>query len=315
MSGPGQTTLVRLEKASRRPAPNFAAESEENGVNEQIPGRRNKLGLALAGGGFRASLFHLGVLRRMAELDLLRYVEVLSTVSGGSIIGALYALLLKKRLEKAETGGRLGRDAYLALVDELQQTLITGIQKNLRLRLFRNPLGILRVLITPQSLGRRMARLYERHLYRSVVDELEPGGWWRSKFRPGRIPLRRIRIDPGGSKMGNGIEAYNREVVAASVNRAPDEPPGSVVTKLVLNATSLNSGARFWFASSEIGDWFLGHFRHSEVRDLLRRKPRSRFEARNWVATRSHLPRGGARGQGARRGRRHPRVGRLCSGG
>jgi len=59
---------------------------------------RPKLGLALAGGGFRASLFHLGVLRRLAELDLLRYVEVLSTVSGGSIIGTLYVLHLKNAL-------------------------------------------------------------------------------------------------------------------------------------------------------------------------------------------------------------------------
>src|SRR5580658_5007428 len=37
-----------------------------------------KLGLALSGGGFRASFFHIGVLARLAELDLLRYVEVLS---------------------------------------------------------------------------------------------------------------------------------------------------------------------------------------------------------------------------------------------
>src|SRR5215472_14107545 len=37
-----------------------------------------KLGLALSGGGFRASLFHVGVLARLAELDLLRHVEVLS---------------------------------------------------------------------------------------------------------------------------------------------------------------------------------------------------------------------------------------------
>lgn len=65
--------------------------------------RRSKLGLALAGGGFRASLFHLGVLHRMAELDPLRSSEVLSTVSGGSIIGALYILLLKKRLDNAVT--------------------------------------------------------------------------------------------------------------------------------------------------------------------------------------------------------------------
>ena len=48
-----------------------------------------KVGLALSGGGFRASLFHIGVLARLAELDLLRSVEVLSCVSGGSsIIGA-----------------------------------------------------------------------------------------------------------------------------------------------------------------------------------------------------------------------------------
>ena len=52
-------------------------------------GPDQKLGLALSGGGFRASLFHIGVLARMAELDLLRHVGVLSTVSGGSIIGAL----------------------------------------------------------------------------------------------------------------------------------------------------------------------------------------------------------------------------------
>ena len=31
--------------------------------------RGGKVGLALSGGGFRASLFHLGVLARLAELD------------------------------------------------------------------------------------------------------------------------------------------------------------------------------------------------------------------------------------------------------
>src|SRR5262245_18091552 len=45
---------------------------------------RGKVGLALSGGGFRASLYHIGVLAKLAELDLLRYVEYLSCVSGGS---------------------------------------------------------------------------------------------------------------------------------------------------------------------------------------------------------------------------------------
>ena len=39
---------------------------------------RGKIGLALSGGGFRASLYHIGVLARLAELDLLRLVEYLS---------------------------------------------------------------------------------------------------------------------------------------------------------------------------------------------------------------------------------------------
>ena len=61
-----------------------------------------RLGLALSGGGFRAAFFHLGVLARMAELDLLRQVESISTVSGGSIIGALYYIHLKNLLETVE---------------------------------------------------------------------------------------------------------------------------------------------------------------------------------------------------------------------
>ena len=36
----------------------------------------------------------------MAEMDVLRHVEVLSCVSGGSIIGAYYYLELKKMLEQ-----------------------------------------------------------------------------------------------------------------------------------------------------------------------------------------------------------------------
>jgi NTE family protein len=42
-----------------------------------------KLGLALSGGGFRSAFFHVGVLARLAEADLLRKVDVISSVSGG----------------------------------------------------------------------------------------------------------------------------------------------------------------------------------------------------------------------------------------
>lgn len=243
-------------------------------MSAQPSPKRHKLGLALAGGGFRASLFHLGVLHRLAELDLLRYVEVLSTVSGGSIIGALYALLLKQRLDRPESRGRLSRDGYVALVDELHRILVRGVQRNLRTRLFLNPVGILRVLLTPRSLGQRMARLYERYVYRDAAHKLRRDGVWRRIMRPGWIPLADLHVKPGGATIEGGIEMYNRRIVDDAVRRPAGsrDAPGSVVTKLVLNATSLNSGARFWFSAVELGDWFLGHFRADEFDELHRRK-------------------------------------------
>ena len=47
-----------------------------------------RIAVALSGGGFRASIFHLGVLLRMAELGWLKDVDVFSAVSGGSIVAA-----------------------------------------------------------------------------------------------------------------------------------------------------------------------------------------------------------------------------------
>lgn len=52
-----------------------------------------QIGLALSGGGMRAAVFHLGVLRRLADEDLLEAVSQLSTVSGGSLMTA--ALIAK----------------------------------------------------------------------------------------------------------------------------------------------------------------------------------------------------------------------------
>src|SRR5262249_1848307 len=49
-----------------------------------------KVGLALSGGGSRAIAFHLGCLRALHRLGLLDRVAILSTVSGGSVVGAYF---------------------------------------------------------------------------------------------------------------------------------------------------------------------------------------------------------------------------------
>ena len=50
-----------------------------------------RIGLALSGGGSRAMAFHLGCLRALNDYGLLTSVSTLSSVSGGSVIAALYA--------------------------------------------------------------------------------------------------------------------------------------------------------------------------------------------------------------------------------
>lgn len=57
-----------------------------------VSGKQKRLGLALSGGGFRAAAFHLGVMRKLRELNLLEKIDVFSCVSGGSIAGAFVVL-------------------------------------------------------------------------------------------------------------------------------------------------------------------------------------------------------------------------------
>ena len=53
--------------------------------------KRRNIGLALSGGGFRAAAFQLGCLRALNDLRVLDQIQVISSVSGGSLISAMYA--------------------------------------------------------------------------------------------------------------------------------------------------------------------------------------------------------------------------------
>ena len=48
----------------------------------------HRIGLALSGGGFRATLFHLGMVRFLREANILPQVTHITSVSGGSILAA-----------------------------------------------------------------------------------------------------------------------------------------------------------------------------------------------------------------------------------
>jgi NTE family protein len=78
MTGPNR---MRLDHRLRQCRPqNFMSEVKK------------RLGLSLSGGGYRASAFHLGTLKKLQEMNILNKVDVLSTISGGSITGAAWCL-------------------------------------------------------------------------------------------------------------------------------------------------------------------------------------------------------------------------------
>jgi hypothetical protein len=58
----------------------------------KFSGRIDSLALSLSGGGVRAVGFHLGTMSMLQRLELLEKVEILSSVSGGSMPGIGYAL-------------------------------------------------------------------------------------------------------------------------------------------------------------------------------------------------------------------------------
>jgi predicted acylesterase/phospholipase RssA len=207
-----------------------------------------KVGLALSGGGFRASLFHIGVLARMAELDMLRYVEVLSCVSGGSIVGAHYYLEVRRLLqEKPDT--EITRQDYIDLVQRVARDFLVAIQKNLRLRLFANWMVNFISLIAPgYTRTTHLGVLFEEYIYSRVRDGHKEGRRW----------LNELQIMPKG-----GRSDFNPKV--DNWARAAKAPI------LLLNATTLNTGHNWQFAVSWMGEPPLGASSPVDRNDILRR--------------------------------------------
>jgi NTE family protein len=200
-----------------------------NLIDFRAAAQHGKTGLALSGGGFRASLFHIGVLAKLAELDLLRYVDVISTVSGGSIIGAYYYLKIKELLE----GRRLDKlapspTAYVWIVQELETDFLRAVQKNMRMRTFLDRHKNARMLREGYSPTDRMAELYTEHFYTSVQGT--EGIFLKD------LPIKPMVFPPAE-------DSYK-------------------IPRLILNATALNTGHLWQFTGHCIGEEVSKYERH-----------------------------------------------------
>lgn len=207
--------------------------SEAGRVLEEFVGERDavrgllrgKVGLALSGGGFRASFFHIGVLASLAEKDMLRHVEVLSCVSGGSIVGAYYYLKLRQLLE---TGQKLNASDYVRIVGEIHTEFLARVQQNIRARALAEFSTCLRLIFKPyHTRTRRVGELLEEYVFGFVPEQ-------------GARRLRKLTINVPGEPTFNP-KSHNW--------RRWDKVP-----ILLLNATTLNTGHNWQFAATWMGE-------------------------------------------------------------
>jgi predicted acylesterase/phospholipase RssA len=245
--------------SSRAALASFAETIDESGMNRclaalvSVSGAANtpagtlqirkegKTGLALSGGGFRASLFHIGVLAALAEQNKLKDVEVISCVSGGSIIGAFYYLKLKELLEE-QTDQEIDRSHYINIVKEIEDEFLKGVQSNLRMRVLSSFRSTLRMLADKSySRTHRLGELYEEFFYRPLIEKAYARSKNRSKaLNEDAVLMRDLRVSPAGETGFNiGTDNWKRS------NKVP---------QLVINATSVNTGHNWQFTATFMGE-------------------------------------------------------------
>lgn len=215
-----------------------------------------KIGLALSGGGFRASLYHLGVLARLAELDVLRQVEVVSCVSGGAIVGAHYYLKVRHLLQ-TKSEDEITRDDYIILVRDMIEEFVAGVQENVRMSVPLNPFKTLQMLWRKDySRTTRAGELYEKYLYSRVEDGEQTGERWISGLMV--APL---------IKDSDGKTANDADFAPKYQNWRRD----AKIPILVLNAACLNTGHTWQFTAAWMGESPHGIDSEIDGNDRLRR--------------------------------------------
>jgi NTE family protein len=198
-----------------------------------------KIGLALSGGGSRAMAFHLGCLRALDRLGLLSRIDVLSTVSGGSVIGVFFhahdgdfASFEAKMREILSQGlaKRMCRKLFSLLGLKVAAAFLLIGSVAIVVALIRTAIGILR-LTTPSSLARHF----------EAVDI--------------RSPLHRF------ASRTSLLEAALDELLFGGASMSGLRPK----PHLVVNATELRTGSAFRFGTKESGSWRWGKLHRNDV--------------------------------------------------
>ncbi len=126
-----------------------------------------RIGLAFSGGGFRATCFGLGCLRALHDQGVLSRVAVISGISGGSLIAAMYAY---------------GPTAFDAFDDQVVSLLRRGIQWEIIMRALQPDALATNLLRSGRSLAtirRRIPQLRSRNRTDALRATLASGVFGR----------------------------------------------------------------------------------------------------------------------------------------
>lgn len=193
-----------------------------------------KIGLALSGGGSRAIAFHLGCMRALHDRRLLTRISVMSSVSGGSVIGALWAY---SDLEFDDFEERV--------IDVLRRGMVKGIARQTLLSL-ETP----KIVLTVLSSG--ICHLLANGLLIAgfLIGKM---GWTKNPFSwtAGWV-ARRFRRHASRS---SAFERHLRKSILGDVRMDDVKRDGLDV---VINASELRTGTAFRYGSKETGCWRLG---------------------------------------------------------
>jgi NTE family protein len=193
------------------------------------------IGLALSGGGARAMAFHLGCFRALHDRGILERVRVLSTVSGGSVIGASWAY-------RGETFAEF--DANLTAV------LRRGIQWDIAREVFLTPTGvrIAGTLVFTGSLSAVAA------IAGFVV------AWVRRWFGLPTVAIERAlsRLTNALPIWGSLTTAFEDALARRLFGRATLDQVKRDGLTTVINACDLRTGTAFRFGSHGSGGWRYG---------------------------------------------------------
>jgi len=232
--------------SSRVPLPDVAMRP---GPDQPLPkSRRHGIGLCLSGGGFRASLFHLGALRRLNETGILARTDfkTITSVSGGSITAAALATALAKR--KADETGTISREAWDR---EVRDPLRAFTKKDVRTGPFLKrlrPWNLWKTETTVNALAERyekeltplrLKQLPERPAFLFLATDLSWGvSWaftrdWMGDYQAGYMPTpedfpvaraiaasacfpplfgpMRLRLNPEDLKQGSAPKGKHRD--------------------------------------------------------------------------------------------------------